>query len=129
MAKRCMSPSCYEIVRDGTSRCEKHTKTKNKHDTEDRSRRDNKETRKIYNTRRWRRVSERKRIIDPLCEECLINNTESYADVVDHITELSDGGEPYEYSNLKSLCHACHNRKTKKEAKKRENTHKECFII
>jgi 5-methylcytosine-specific restriction protein A len=122
MAKRCMSPSCYVTVRDGTSRCEIHTRTQKKQQQD--NRKFNPETQKIYNTKRWRRTSEKYRVINPLCERCLEEDIETYADVVDHIKELSDGGEAYNFENLMSLCHSCHNMKTKNEVRKRLNSDK-----
>jgi 5-methylcytosine-specific restriction endonuclease McrA len=32
---------------------------------------------------------------------------------VDHIKALADGGEPFDFDNLRSLCHACHSRVTR----------------
>ena len=31
---------------------------------------------------------------------------------VDHITPLADNGEPFDFGNLRSLCHECHSRVT-----------------
>jgi len=119
MAKRCMSPSCYQIVRDeGETRCEKHRKVRKK---EVQTKRNfNVENSNIYNSQRWRRLSQKKRVVDPFCEMCLADGRETIANVVDHIHELSDGGDPYKWGNLKSMCHSCHNNKTRKEQRKRK---------
>lgn len=116
MAKRCVSPSCYEIVRDGTARCETHTIKKKKEVIEGRGPRRNAH---IYDTRSWRNLSRKKRSVDPFCEDCWDESIEKIADVVDHIVEIEDGGKPFLWSNLKSLCHYHHNNKTAKEKKKR----------
>ena len=52
----------------------------------------------------------------PLCEECERNGRVALAQVVDHIIEIADGGDPVDPSNLQSLCHACHNRKHRVKA-------------
>lgn len=50
---------------------------------------------------------------------CAEFNIVTPATVVDHIIEISDGGKADDINNLQSLCRACHNRKTAKEAVKR----------
>lgn len=50
---------------------------------------------------------------NPLCVEC-----ESVAEVVDHIVSIRDGGDKLSWSNLQSMCHKCHNRKSGREAHK-----------
>ena len=50
---------------------------------------------------------------------CLEEGRHEIAKVVDHIIELRDGGKAYEWSNLMSLCHYHHNRKTQDEKNKR----------
>jgi 5-methylcytosine-specific restriction endonuclease McrA len=35
--------------------------------------------------------------------------------VVDHIIPLKDGGEPFSFSNLQSLCHMHHGQKTEQD--------------
>ena len=42
-----------------------------------------------------------------ICVNCGAEATE-----VDHIVEIQDGGEEFDLSNLRSLCHACHVAKT-----------------
>lgn len=115
----CVAPACKNIVRDGGSRCEKHRKTAKKERVENRKITGRRNS-KIYNTQRWKRLSIKKRTVTPFCENCEDHGVMKVADVVDHIVELEDGGEPYEWSNLKSLCHSCHNNKTADEARKRK---------
>ncbi|USK78968.1 HNH endonuclease [Peribacillus frigoritolerans] len=56
-----------------------------------------------------------------MCVKCREDGRMTKADVVDHVIELQDNYElRLTHSNLMSLCHACHNRKTKREQKKRE---------
>ena len=123
---KCVAPGCRTIVRDpGHSRCELHRKKQKGHANKVRAEQrkvQNKAKSFIYNTASWKRLSIKKRTVDLFCEECLLQNPVIYkqADVVDHIVELTDGGEPYLWTNLRSLCHACHNRKTAQEKKKRK---------
>lgn len=39
--------------------------------------------------------------------------------IVDHVKEIADGGDPYDWDNLQSLCLPCHNRKTAAERRRR----------
>lgn len=118
MAKRCMSPSCYSIVRDGTARCETHTITQKKVATQLRYGNNN-ENKKLYNSARWRRISKKLRQIRPFCAHCMEHGVEVIGNVVDHIIELSDGGDKFNMDNLQVLCHQCHNTKTADERRKR----------
>lgn len=121
----CSAPACKTIVRDGHARCELHRKTQKTHANKVRAEQRKEQSREksfIYNTAAWKRLSIKKRTVDPFCEDCLERSPVVYkqADVVDHIVELTDGGKPYTWSNLRSLCHHCHNVKTAKEKKKRK---------
>lgn len=62
----------------------------------------------FYNTKTWKRLRQVKLISDPLCEAC----RRKPATDVDHIIGISKGGSPTAMENLRSLCHACHSRKT-----------------
>jgi 5-methylcytosine-specific restriction protein A len=58
---------------------------------------------------RWRVLSERKRAIDPLCEECERQGVVTAADEVHHVVPISEA--PWlrlKWSNLMSVCRACH---------------------
>lgn len=75
----------------------------------------------IYDTANWKTLSNKKRTVSPYCEECF-EQGRGYvlADVVDHIVEIKDDPSlAYRWSNLKSLCHVCHNNKSAQEKKKR----------
>jgi 5-methylcytosine-specific restriction protein A len=119
----CVAPGCKTIVRDGTSRCEKHTKTAKKQKAEIREFNGGRANSKIYNSARWRRLSNKKRTVTPFCEDCEDQGITTLANVVDHIVELNDNPKlAYAWSNLRSLCHACHNKKTAEEKRKRLTT-------
>lgn len=74
---------------------------------------------KFYTSSAWRRVRAIKIQENPLCEECQRRGVLTPADVVDHITPINQGGEPFDESNLQSLCHRCHNKKSGREAHSR----------
>lgn len=71
----------------------------------------------FYGSHQWRKVSQWYRKQSPLCEYCKAEGSATIGDVVDHIIEIKDGGDPYSADNLQTLCHRHHNRKT---ADKRE---------
>jgi len=78
----------------------------------------NTEHAKFYSSAKWKRVRKQVMMRDGgLCVKC-----GEIANVVDHIKEINDGGCKLCYDNLESLCHLCHNRKSKEEKKKREGT-------
>ena len=69
----------------------------------------------FYNSTRWRRIAKQYKESNPLCVKCLENDIAEPAAVVAHITRIKAGGDPYDESNLQSLCHKCHNIKSAKE--------------
>jgi len=48
--------------------------------------------------------------LHPLCARCGVIATE-----VHHVLALSEGGAPFDLSNLESLCGSCHGRETRRE--------------
>lgn len=78
----------------------------------------------FYGREIWRKESKAYRNAHPLCELCL-PKTKVVA-FVDHIHELSDGGEPLNWDNLMSLCRSCHADKTArmKKARKYRDPHR-----
>ena len=69
------------------------------------------ETDKFYGTARWRKLSIYFRKLHPLCVNCKAEGNVTPAQVVDHIQPLKLRPDlATEWSNLRSLCHACHNR-------------------
>ncbi len=54
-----------------------------------------------------------------LCVQCRMNGIIKIGDVVDHIIPLLvDWLRRLDPVNLQTLCHACHNKKTKEDEKK-----------
>lgn len=109
-AKRiCNHPMCNELVDSGY--CSKHTPEYKKN--YERYRRP--EYRKLYNTKAWKTIRERVLIENPFCIECQKINVIKKATDVDHIKDhLGNHKLFFSYSNLQSLCHECHSRKTAK---------------
>ena len=57
----------------------------------------------------WRRLSERKRKLDPLCEHCEKQGVTRPADHVHHIVPIRTAPHlRLEWSNLMSVCKSCH---------------------
>ena len=77
----------------------------------------NKESAAIYNSTRWRKV--RTHILKRDGGICQMCGRSEKSMIVDHIKEIKDGGEPYSYDNLQTLCKSCHNIKTAKEKQRR----------
>ena len=73
-----------------------------------------KESSKIYNSTRWRKLRKLQLENNPFCVIC-----GQPAKIADHIIEIKDGGNPFEINNLQSMCISCHNTKTAKEKSKR----------
>lgn len=73
----------------------------------------------IYSSRRWRSLRDQYIKHNPLCEHCKLSQIYSPGDMVDHISEIEDGGEVWDVDNLQTLCNACHARKTGEEVKRR----------
>ena len=56
--------------------------------------------------------------MNPLCAECDRHALVTPGEVVDHVKELKDGGDPWDVENLEVLCRSCHAKKTGEEVKK-----------
>ena len=112
MPKRpCPHPGCRALVEGKDSRCPEHLSAKRALDDRARG-----PARQWYSNRRWREIRRKFLIGHPFCAKC-----NRPAQVVDHITPRSEGGEEYEWDNLQALCYSCHNRKTRMEANARRD--------
>tara|TARA_B100000519_G_C14251244_1_gene442546 strand:+ start:3042 stop:3395 length:354 start_codon:yes stop_codon:yes gene_type:complete len=80
---------------------------------------------KLYNTTRWRKMRNMHIKHNPLCVVCKKNNRIKVADVVDHIVEVADGGNMYDYTNLQSLCDYHHRSKTSYAVHRRKKNKKD----
>ena len=77
----------------------------------------------MYGTDVWKRLREDQLLREPFCRECARRGVRRYATDVDHIRDHKGDWELFtDRSNLQSLCHSCHSRKTMTEqGKKRRN--------
>jgi 5-methylcytosine-specific restriction protein A len=104
-AHRC--PSCSRLI---TSRC--------RHCYEQRRARFDRQrptaSDRGYLSPAWRELRARKLRKDPLCSQCLQRGTLVHATNVDHVQAHTGPSDPlfWQWSNLDSLCHQCHSRKT-----------------
>ena len=69
----------------------------------------------IYKSARWQRLRRLKLTQQPLCEYCLPLGKKRPATEVDHWIAISDGGAPFDLSNLRSACQKCHALKTRNQ--------------
>lgn len=60
--------------------------------------------------------------MNPICAECDRHALVTPGEVVDHVKELKDGGDPWDVDNLQALCKECHAKKTGEEVKKRRKS-------
>jgi 5-methylcytosine-specific restriction enzyme A len=76
--------------------------------------------REFYKSKEWQRVRQAALMRDNyLCQDCLKEKRITPADVVDHIVPIKvDWSLRLSLSNLRSLCHAHHNKKTAEDKKK-----------
>lgn len=85
---------------------------------------------KFYNATRWRKASKAFRNENPFCNQCEKNGIVSEARVVDHIRGLGflidNNFNPYDFKELQSLCHKCHNAKSGRESGRGVWVKKDC---
>jgi 5-methylcytosine-specific restriction enzyme A len=115
----CNQPGCPQLTNE--RHCQQHTKNNVQADLKrhyDKGRKQDPH-RKLYSTTQWART--RKAILarDPLCT-LAIKCVERFgiavpSTVVDHITPIRQGGDPYDAINLQGCCKACHDYKTATE--------------
>jgi len=117
--KPCTSPMCAALTRD--KYCSKHQdKVQDSARHYDKYIR-NKSSRAFYNSRLWKDMRELMfRRDHGLCVQCRSKDIIKIGDVVDHIIPIRvDWLRRLDPANLQTLCHACHNKKTKEDEKKK----------
>jgi len=66
-----------------------------------------------YCTTRWQKLRLAKLSESPVCVICDKRGVTEVANTVDHVTPISQGGDPFpSMDGLMSLCERCHNEKT-----------------
>lgn len=68
----------------------------------------------FYRAVAWRKTSLNYRRKNPQCETCESRGKLTWADMVDHIHELKDGGAQLAEDNLMAICIPCHAEKTER---------------
>lgn len=71
----------------------------------------------FYNSTAWRKLRNRFIRNNPVCVHCEQQGVVTPASVADHITPITQGGEPLCESNLQPLCATCHNKKSAAESR------------
>lgn len=115
MPKMCDRPMCNELVPGGVRYCDKHRKDDFRLRTKLKRERDPKSI-SFYNSPEWRRVRLAHLKREPFCRECKISGQDTFAEMVDHILPIQQGGARFDPQNLQSLCNRCHDRKRQKES-------------
>lgn len=124
--KYCSHSGCKRLVNLNQRYCDKH-KPKQQHvsKTSDYAN-------EIHKSSRWRKTSQLYREANPICEQCLRDAEEgdqsrgkragmiNLATSVDHIKSLAEGGEPYNWNNLMSLCSYHHSLKSQQEREQKK---------
>lgn len=67
---------------------------------------------RVYDKRAWKRIRAQQLRREPLCAMCMERGVAKPAVDVDHVVPLADGGEPFAFENMRSLCHEDHARVT-----------------
>lgn len=107
-ARPCTYAGCKLLVRDGTSRCPKHTeiwKAKPEH------------LAKRMTGSKLQRERARMMMDNPLCRQCDKRGLVALGTIRDHIVPIAEGGSD-EADNTQLLCDACHDVKSEAERKR-----------
>lgn len=130
--KQCNYPPCRKLIPFDVGYCDTHKREHVKQEQHSRrevnraysDKRKQEEPRihAFYQSKRWERLSRQIKLRDDfMCQECLRNNKYKQANVTDHIIEIKDNWEArWDANNMESLCHYCHNMKTRKEQERRK---------
>ena len=111
--KPCRRTGCPELVRGG-GYCAKHRKDVRRiKATIHGERGESGEWHGLYYTVRWREIRAAQLIREPYCRDCAAHGVRTPATDVDHIVPHRGNKRLfYDATNLQSLCHSCHSRKT-----------------
>lgn len=111
--RKCNDISCSELTHD--SYCDKHSK--DVHKDYKRNRQDKKEQ-AFYSSSSWIKLRNHKRMLNPLCEICLLEDRLTPVDIVHHMCEIKEDWElRLTLSNLQSVCFSHHQKIHKNESK------------
>lgn len=111
----CKYPGCSVLVPGGY--CQAHR-------PKDRSQRseESQAWRWMYGTETWRQLRAGQLLREPWCRECAARGIRQRATDVDHIAaHRGDWAAFTDPTNLQSLCHSCHSRKTSEEMRQKSH--------
>ena len=107
----CLYPGCYRLVPGGY--CAEHQPKPKERSQEAQA------WRWMYQTQDWKTLRSEQLLREPWCRECAQHGIRTRATDVDHIRDhKGDWAVFIDASNLQSLCHSCHSRKTAAEMSK-----------
>ena len=99
----CRQPGCPALTDSKRGYCDKHSG-----DRDYKQRRTDEAEQSLYTSTRWRKLRALKLQENPFCELCLPKIAP--ATIVHHKHEVKQGGDPFEWDNLQSVCASCHRR-------------------
>ena len=70
----------------------------------------------FYHSKAWRMTRKFYIKANPLCEQCTRDGKTTGGQMVDHIRQITMGGDRLHQSNLQTLCNSCHAKKSSSEA-------------
>ena len=70
----------------------------------------------FYHSKAWRMTRKFYIKANPLCEQCTRDGKTTGGQMVDHIRQITMGGDRLHQSNLQTLCNSCHAKKSASEA-------------
>ena len=70
----------------------------------------------FYHSKAWRMTRKFYIKANPLCEQCSRDGRTTGGQMVDHIRQITMGGDRLHQSNLQTLCNSCHAKKSASEA-------------
>lgn len=127
--KYCSHSGCKQLIDLNKRYCDKHKPKQQRHTSKT-----SVFANEIHSSSRWRKTSQLYREANPMCEQCLREASKegdqsrgkragmiNLATSVDHIVPLFAGGEPYDWSNLQSLCSFHHSLKSQAERESKKN--------
>lgn len=130
--KQCNHVTCRRLIPFDQGYCNQHIKVKAREHKlsrreinrsyDDKRKQEAPHIHAFYQSKRWEKLSRQVKVRDDfMCQECLRNNQYTPADVTDHIIEIKDDWDNgWNTKTMESLCHDCHNFKTRRESKKRK---------
>tara|TARA_R110002020_G_scaffold466850_1_gene689882 strand:+ start:2740 stop:3093 length:354 start_codon:yes stop_codon:yes gene_type:complete len=70
----------------------------------------------VYQTKQWKGTRSHHIRMNPICKQCKEEDGRVVpGEVVDHIIPVRQGGKPFDFDNLQTLCHDHHNIKSRME--------------